>query len=95
MNQSIKNIVQEYENNNIYTQDIQKHGKKQRELPLIKKLDDKLKELGYNMEDKFFHQFAELNGEVVKVSWNRTDYRLMRVNIEYDRLVCTEIELEQ
>lgn len=65
--ETIQIIKKEYKENSVYTTDVKAHGKKQRQLPLISQMDSMLKKAGYDMEDEFFHRYAELNGEIIVI----------------------------
>lgn len=90
MKNEFKKIIAEYESNDRMTDDVNNHGKKQRQLPAVKIIDKKLQELGYNMPDRFFHQFAELNGKAVQVAWTGGfDGRNALFNVDLDDIEYT------
>lgn len=82
----ITEITNEYKQNNLYSKDIAAHGKKQRETDQIKIVDEKLKELGYELDDKFFHELAVLNGKVVKIVERSTSLKVFNLDTDNEAL---------
>lgn len=79
---AIDEIKAEYKANNTYTKDIINHGKTQRQLPEIKAIDEQLKSLGYNLDDRFFHKLAVLDGEVVKIIDSTRGMKIITLNTD-------------
>lgn len=82
----IKEIIAEYKEHDLYTDKAIAHGKQQRKLKLVKEIDEQLQKLGYHMPDKYFHKFAELDNEVVKVDWLNRKLRVFSVDLDHIEL---------
>lgn len=84
---TVNEIKAEYKANNTYTNDILDHGKKQRQLPEIKAIDERLQSLGYNLDDRFFHQLAVLDDEVVKIIDSTRGLRVFSLDTDEEYLI--------